>query len=171
MARYQARVLNLIRRIVADAEASLDLAQETFLRVFQRAGSFRPDGSATAWILAVAVNTARDHLRAHKTRIVHLGRYRNEGHSREPWSPEAVGDSMERAEVRSTVEGVLMQLGEQPRTMLLLRDFEGLSYEEIGAILKCEVGTVKSRLHRARKQFEELYHREVRGGSERKEEA
>ncbi|MGE3164166.1 MAG: RNA polymerase sigma factor [Planctomycetota bacterium] len=171
VARYQHRVVNLILRIVRDGEAALDLAQDTFLRVLQRATSFRPDGSATAWILAVAVNAARDHLRAHKSRIVHLDRYRQDPSGPASWTPEAPAESIEREEVRALVEAVLAQLGDQPRTLMLLRDYEGLSYEEMAEVLSCEVGTVKSRLHRARKQFEELYHRALRGGNERREEA
>ncbi len=160
--RYQDRVVNLVHRIVFDWDAALDLGQEVFLRIHRRASTFRPEGNACSWILAVAVNVARDHLRSRKNRILYLDRLENagpggNGHGRS--GPETPPEILERKEQRQLVRRVLDELPEFPRTVLVLRDFEGLSYMEMGEILACEVGTVKSRIHRARKQFEELFNR------------
>lgn len=154
LTRYQSRVVNLIYRLVRDWDAALDLGQDAFLRIFQRASTFRPDGNATSWILAVAVNLARDHLRTRKRRILSFDRVETE---RPPRASATPPELLEREETRHRVREVLDELPEFPRLILLLRDFEGLSYDALAEFFDCEVGTVKSRLHRARRQFEEVY--------------
>ena len=161
--RFQDRVVNLVYRMVGNWDTALDLAQDAFLRIHRRAETFRPDGNAGSWILAVAVNLTRDYLRSGRNRILFLDRMEiasNDGSDgRGRSGPETPSEQLEREERRQLVHKVLAELPEFPRTMLLLRDFEGLSYQDISEILECEVGTVKSRIHRARKQFEELFER------------
>ncbi len=159
--RFQDRVVNLVYRMVGNWDTALDLGQDAFLKIHRRAETFRPEGNAPSWILAVAVNVARDYLRGGK-RILYLDRMDiagdgNDGRGRS--APETPSEQLEREERRELVHRVLAELPEFPRTMLLLRDFENMSYQDISEILGCEVGTVKSRIHRARKQFEELFER------------
>ena len=154
--RYQDRVVNLVYRLVGDWDMALDLGQEVFLRIYRRASTFRPEGNAASWILAVAVNLARDHLRNRRQRILYLDRL-EVGSTPGRSAPASPSERLEREETRQQVRRVLEQLPEVARTILVLRDFEGLSYQEMGEILNCEVGTVKSRIHRARKQFEQLF--------------
>lgn len=166
LSRYQDRVVNLINRLVGDWNMALDLGQEVFLRIHRRASTFRPEGNARSWILAVAVNVGRDYLRSRRQRILYLDRVEgmptlDTGRAGPATPPEI----LEREELRQRVHEVLQDLPEFHRTMLVLRDFEGLSYLEMGEIFSCEVGTVKSRLHRARKQFEELFNRKRMGGT------
>ncbi|MEM7163987.1 MAG: sigma-70 family RNA polymerase sigma factor [Planctomycetota bacterium] len=169
VARYQDRVVNLIYRFVRDWDLALDVAQEAFLRILQRATTFRPEGNARSWILAVAVNLARDHLRTRKHRILSIHRPEgglmgglDDARSRSPLPTPA--DALQREELRAQVWEVLGELPDDPRTLLLLRDFEGLSYDELADVLNCELGTVKSRLHRARRQFAELFARHEADG-------
>lgn len=159
LSRFQSRVVNLIYRMVRDWDVALDLGQDTFLRIYQRAASFRPDGNASAWILTVAANAARDHLRSPKNKILHLDRPDTTEESLGASRTTAPGEVLEREETRRIVQDVLSELPEAPRMIILLRDFDSRSYEEIAEIVGCEVGTVKSRLHRARRQFEVLYNR------------
>ena len=150
------RLRSYFRRRAPDDATADDLLQETFLRIYRRAVTFRPEGNASSWIFTVAVNLARDHLRNRKQKILYLDQVDggpDDGRRSQPTPPEV----LEREEKRRQVRKVLAELPELARTMLVLRDFEGLSYQELGEILRCEVGTVKSRIHRARKQFEELF--------------
>ncbi|MEE8142172.1 MAG: sigma-70 family RNA polymerase sigma factor [Planctomycetota bacterium] len=166
--RYQDRVVNLVYRLVGDWDAALDLGQEAFLRIYRRASSYRPEGNAKSWILAVAMNVARDYLRSRR-RILYLDRidvgdgFMSPGLNRGPATPPEI---LEREESRRRVRQVLQALPSSARTILLLRDFEGLSYEEMAEVLGCEMGTVKSRLHRGRRQFEELFRRWELGETE-----
>ncbi len=157
--RYQDRVVNLTYRVVGDWDAALDLGQEAFLRIYRKASSYRPDGNAKAWILAVAMNVARDYLRSRK-RILYLDRIEMGGDPVAPGlrrSSTTPSELLEREEARLRVRRVLKAMPASARTVLILRDFEDLSYEEMAEVLGCEMGTVKSRLHRGRRQFEELY--------------
>lgn len=157
----QARIVNVLHRMVGDFDHALDLAQETFLRIHARVATFRPDGNAPGWVLAVAVNLARDHLRRRRG-VRHRPAVSLEGLA-EPAGRASWDDSpherIERAELGRRVWEVLDSLPELPRTIILLRDHEGLDYETLAEVLGCEIGTVKSRLHRARRLFQERFER------------
>ncbi|MFN0059834.1 MAG: RNA polymerase sigma factor [Planctomycetota bacterium] len=155
LARYQDRLVNLIYRLVRDWDTALDLGQEVFVRIHERAATFRPDGRAEAWIFTVAVNLARDHLRRQQ-RIVALGR-RGAVAAEARRAPRSPSDALEQEELRAQVWRVLGEIPEGPRTLLLLRDFEEFAYEDLAVVLDCDLGTVKSRLHRARRVFEEHF--------------
>ena len=158
--RYQDRVVNLVYRMLGDWDTALDVAQDAFLRIHQRATTFRPEGNAKSWILTVAVNVARDHLRR-KPRIVFLEHFEatagEGGRGRGTPASHTPPELLEQEELRARVREAVARMAEFPRTVLLLRDFEGLAYDEIAEVLECEIGTVKSRIHRARKQFQEIF--------------
>ncbi len=167
--RYQERILNLLYRMIHDWDTALDLAQEVFIKVHNRATTFDPRGNARAWLITIAVNAARDHLRK-KPRIVYLENFEacaavshrfESAHG--PLTPPEI---LAREETRKQVHVAVGRMQEFQRIVLLLRDFEGLSYEEIAEVLGCEIGTVKSRIHRARKQFEEIFQGLASGAGE-----
>ncbi len=161
--RYQGRIVNLIYRMVGNWDTALDLGQDTFLRIHKHARSFRLEGNAPAWITSIAMNLARDHLRGRKKRILYLESMDVADGSSQTTLPSS-GSPHERLEVaerHDVVHEVLQELPDSPRAMLLLRDFEGMSYQQMAKLFDCEVGTIKSRLHRARKSFEELYSRKM----------
>lgn len=161
--RYETRIANAVYQIVGDWDAALDVTQEAFLRILRRAQTFRPDGNARAWIFAIALNLAKDHLRRRR-RIVFLDRITDESGLR-PGGSDDHRDRLERQETQRRVQEVLASLPDSVRTLIVLRDFEELSYEDLCALYECELGTIKSRLHRARRQFEERFRREARAES------
>jgi RNA polymerase sigma-70 factor, ECF subfamily len=149
--RHRPVVVRVAARIVGTDEAE-DVSQDAFLRAFHRLPNFRGDAPFRSWLLRITHNAALDHL----------GRRRPE-----PVDPETldttetspVREPAERLETRERIERLerkLHGLSPQHRTVLVLRDAEGLSYEEIAAITDAPVGSVKGRLHRARSEFIEM---------------
>lgn len=136
-----------------DKQLAEDLSQETFLKMFLHMGKFRQESSAKTWALTIARNVFLTYAKKKRPILIeeeNLERsfdyYQND--------PE---ESMLYAEKRKSIEECLMALKEQERTLILLRDYEEMSYEEIGQVLGIEIGQVKSKLHRARKKFRQSY--------------
>jgi RNA polymerase sigma-70 factor, ECF subfamily len=152
--RYQDRLFQMIRRLGSPAEDAKDILQDTFLRAFQKLDQFHGESSFYTWVYRIAVNQALSGYRKRRTRSM-LG-----WKSEQPLPPreEPVDDSVdadptfsiERAERERMVQAALGQLGPEHRAVIVLKDFDGRRYEEISAILDVPVGTVRSRLHRAR---------------------
>ncbi len=152
--RYQDRLYQTIRRLNGSSEDSKDILQDAFLRAFQKLDQFQGDSSFYTWVYRIAINLALSGYRRQKTRAW-LGRKsgRTAPHNQEPADPSADADptlSIERAERDRSVQAALSQLGQEHRAVIVLKDFDGRHYEEISAILQVPVGTVRSRLHRAR---------------------
>lgn len=143
-------VLNVVYRMCGDRQLAEDAAQETFIRAWQRLPSFRPGGSLRSWLYRIGVNTAVDMLRK-DVRI--LPQAVEDLHLRDSHpGPEALFDSAERAKL---VQGAVVSLPDASRAVLVLREFEGLAYQEIAEVLDIPVGTVMSRLNYARKLLKE----------------
>lgn len=146
--RYQERIRNLLFSIFHETETIDDLAQEVFIKAYEGLGRFRFESSFYTWLYRIAVNRARDELRKRKVRRF--------------FSFHGLDDSTEKEVTeRTTVQPVsvdeqelvakgLEALPEKYRMPVILKDLDGLSYEEISEVLECEVGTVKSRLSRGR---------------------
>ncbi len=156
--RYERSIYNLLLRLSGDSATAFDLTQETFLRIHSKSQHFRPEGNAKGWVFAIAINLARDEMRR-KGRVVYLEpdsvHFSRSESQREPGPV----DTAIAAETRHSVRKILGLLAPAQRELIVLRDFEGLTYEEISGLLGCEVGTVKSRLHRARRHFYNLFQR------------
>jgi len=156
--RYQHRVYNIAFRMTGDREDSLDLAQESFIRVFRALHGFKGDSSLSTWIYRIANNVVVDELRKRQRRpkVVQstdaVLSHEDGEHTFELSSP--LEDTPEqvvlRKEKRQEIQLALLQLSAEHRAVLVMRDVEGLSYEEIAEIFMLNVGTVKSRLNRAR---------------------
>jgi len=154
--RHQDRVFGTVLRIVGNREDALDLSQEIFLTVFQRLDRFLGKAKFSTWLYRIAVNRCRDELRRRgfvkHTRPASLDATRPDGDPlREPASAAPAPE--ERAEAKETsavVHAALAELPEEAREIVVLRDLEGLSYEETADVLEVPVGTVRSRLSRAR---------------------
>ncbi|MHC4931285.1 MAG: sigma-70 family RNA polymerase sigma factor [Planctomycetota bacterium] len=159
--RHQDRVYNMAYRMLGNREDALDLSQEVFITVFRGLGRFEAKARFSTWLYRVTVNRCRDALRRRgsvkHTRPQSLDAARDGESPREiastgrPPPEEAMG-----REVRERVEGAIGELPEDTREVLILRDREDLSYEEIAEILAIPVGTVRSRLNRARTLLREL---------------
>jgi RNA polymerase sigma-70 factor (ECF subfamily) len=156
--KYQHRILKLIMRYVKDPSEALDVAQEAFLKAYRAATSFRGDSAFYTWLYRIAINTAKNHLVSASRRAAQFDfdtqdadQYEVMSKLQELDTPEALAMS---EQLRATVVQTINQLPEDLRTAILLREVEGMSYEEIAQTMECPVGTVRSRIFRAREAID-----------------
>jgi RNA polymerase sigma-70 factor, ECF subfamily len=156
--KYQHRIGAVIGRFVHDYAESQDIAQETFIRAYRALNNFRGDAQFYTWLYRIAVNTAKNHLVSMKRRpptsdvdaddAEHFdGAYRMHDSD----TPE---HELLREEIARTVSEVVAELPEELRQAITLREMEGLSYEEISETMDCPIGTVRSRIFRAREAID-----------------
>ena len=145
--RYHKVVIAVAYRICGDGALAEDVAQDTFIRVWDRLSSFRPEGNFRGWICRIAANLTVDVLRRRKP-TAELSEGALEADTE---GPEATALRNERA---AAVQAALMRLPLHSRTALVLREYEGLSYREIADTLDIPLGTVKSRLNDARRRLQ-----------------
>jgi RNA polymerase sigma-70 factor (ECF subfamily) len=156
--KYQHKIVKLIMRYVRDSSEALDVAQEAFLKAYRAAPSFRGESAFYTWLYRIAINTAKNHLVAiaRKPISYNLDTQDPEQSSilnelRELDTPEGLAQT---EEMRNTINRVINGLPEELRTAILLREIEGMSYEEIAETMECPVGTVRSRIFRAREAID-----------------
>ncbi|MEC9192006.1 MAG: RNA polymerase sigma factor RpoE [Pseudomonadota bacterium] len=156
--RYQHRVAALIARFVKDPREVEDVAQEAFLRAYRALPLFRGDSAFYTWLYRIAVNTAKNYLVARSRRppaqdleIDEVEPTETGSVLREIESPEG---SLSTSELNVAVEAALDSLPEELKTAFILREFSGLSYEDIAEVMDCPVGTVRSRIFRAREAID-----------------
>jgi RNA polymerase sigma-70 factor (ECF subfamily) len=156
--KYQHKILKLIMRYVRDPSEALDVAQEAFMKAYRAAPSFRGDSAFYTWLYRIAINTAKNHLVALGRRPTHFNL-----DTQDPEQSEALADLRDldtpdgiaqSDEIRDTVNKAIRDLPEELRTAILLREIEGMSYEEIAQTMECPVGTVRSRIFRAREAID-----------------
>ena len=152
--KYQQRILALVSRMLNDSHEVQDVAQEAFVKAYRALPRFRGDSAFYTWLYRIAINTAKNHLVAKGRRPPESGvevedaEYMEGGNKlRDINSPERF---LLRDELQATVHDALDKLPEDLRSAISLREFEGLSYEEIAEVMDCPVGTVRSRIFRAR---------------------
>ena len=157
--KYQHRIVALIGRYVPDWSECQDVAQEAFLRAYRALGSFRGDAQFYTWLHRIAVNTAKNHLVANGRRpptddidVADAEQYDSGVRLRDNDTPER---ELMRQQMEQTVMRAVEALPEELRTAITLREVEGLSYEEIAARIECPIGTVRSRIFRAREAIEQ----------------
>lgn len=148
--RYQAPLVGYLTGIINDAERARDLAQETFLKIYRHAALYRTTSRFTTWLFHIARNVARDELRSRRRRP-QLCSAEEQVIDATP-AHESMSDTVERREV---VQRALGQLAARDRVLIVLRDLQGCSYEEIAERTGLALGTVKSGLNRARQRFGE----------------
>lgn len=146
--RYQERIRNLLFSIFRDRNFIDDLAQEVFIKAYQALPHFRFEASFYTWLYRIAVNKSRDELRKKKARRFFSFQTLDEGIEKELNVRLSVAP--ENRDTQELVAMGLQTLPEKFRTAVVLKDIEGLSYEEIAEVMQCELGTVKSRISRAR---------------------
>jgi RNA polymerase sigma-70 factor, ECF subfamily len=156
--KYQHRVLKLVGRFVNDAAEAEDVAQEAFLKAYRALASFRGDSAFYTWLYRIAINTAKNALVSQRRRPVDFDldlqdpdQYDRHAKLKEADTPEGV---LLTDEIRTVVEEAMAELPEDLRTAIVLRELEGLSYEEIAEAMDCPVGTVRSRIFRAREAID-----------------
>jgi RNA polymerase sigma-70 factor (ECF subfamily) len=158
VARYAAPAVNFIYRFVHDRALAEDLAQEGFLRVYQRLNTYDPDRKFSSWFFQVLRNVTIDYLRVNRLPTASLDALQEEGHQaaavdRESASPEELAG---RGELASAVGAALSRIRPDYREVVVLRYQEGLTQPEIAEILGVPAGTVKTYLHRARRELAEI---------------
>lgn len=152
--KYQHKIVNLVMRYVRDPELALDITQEAFIKAYRALPRFRGDSAFYTWMYRIAVNTAKNHLAAQRRRPMNVEldlqdpeQYDLHAKLKETDTPEGV---LLSNELKDTVERAIAALPEDLRTAIILRELEGMSYEEIAQTMECPVGTVRSRIFRAR---------------------
>jgi RNA polymerase sigma-70 factor (ECF subfamily) len=156
--RYEERIFRLLGRYCRDPVECQDLAQEVFLKVFRKLHTFQGESQFFTWLYRIAVNAATDHLSRASHRRLRLvdDDAVLEGDPRHDDNPAA---PLMRAELAAVTRAIVESLPEKFRTILVLREFEDLSYTEIAQVLQIQLGTVESRLFRARQRFKEALER------------
>ena len=166
--KYQGRIAALVSRYVSDAGEVEDVTQEAFIKAYRALGKFRGDSAFYTWLYRIAANAAKNHLVAKGRRpgadatIEDAEGYDEGGLLLESASPEALAMGGELAEV---VESALNALPDELKAALMLREFDGLSYDDIADVLGCPVGTVRSRIFRAREAIDQRVKEQISGGS------
>ncbi len=156
--KYQHRVLKLVGRFVSDPSEAQDVAQEACLKAYRALGSFRGESAFYTWLYRIAINTAKNALVAQRRRPVDFDldaqdpeAFERQAKLKESDTPVGV---LLTEEIRQVVEKAMEQLPEDLRTAIVLRELDGLSYEEIAEAMDCPVGTVRSRIFRAREAID-----------------
>ncbi len=152
--KYQHKVIKLISRYVYDQSEVLDIAQETFLKVYRAIPGFRGDSAFYTWLYRIAINAAKNHLISRSRRppafdidAVDAEQYVAEGRLKDFQTPEQLSI---RDEVGRAVIEAVEALGSDLQAAIMLREIDGLSYDEIAVAMDCPIGTVRSRISRAR---------------------
>jgi RNA polymerase sigma-70 factor (ECF subfamily) len=155
--KYQNRVIQLVQRLVGEADAP-DVAQESFIKAYRALNSFRGQSAFYTWLYRIAINTAKNHLVSRSRRpasqdldVSDAEKYGHEEHLSDLGTPEAC---LLADEIQGTLETVMEKLPADLRSAIILREMEGLSYEEISVVMKCPIGTVRSRIFRAREAID-----------------
>jgi len=165
--KYQHKVMSLISRYVSDSAEVQDVAQEAFIKAYRAISRFRGDSAFYTWLYRIAANTAKNYLVARGRRppgsdidaedaeFLEMG-----GALKDVDSPD---EQLAAGELREVVEATIKALPEDLRAALTLREYDGLSYEEIAAVMECPVGTVRSRIFRAREAVDKQVERLMNG--------
>ena len=157
--RYQHKILSLVGRFFSDPEEMEDIAQEAFVKAFRALPNFRGESAFYTWLYRIAINTAKNHLAVRSRRPagvdidVEDAQLLDGAHAlRDGEGPEA---SLARDQLAAEIERGIADLPDDLRSALALREFDCLSYEQIAAIMECPVGTVRSRIFRARETIDQ----------------
>lgn len=156
--KYQHKIVKLVTRYVRDSSEALDVAQEAFIKAYRAIPGFRGDSAFYTWLYRIAINTAKNYLVSENRRPLDHGmdlqdpeQYEMQSRLRDMDTPERL---LLTEEIQKTVERTIEELPEDLRTAIVLRELEGMSYEEIAETMSCPVGTVRSRIFRAREAID-----------------
>lgn len=158
--KYQHKVVNLVLRYVHDHDTALDVTQEAFIKAYRGLKNFRGDSAFYTWLYRIAINTAKNHLVSQNRRLPdkdidaeEAEQFGGESALKEYATPER---EMLTDEIQAAISKAIEELPEDLRTAILLRELEGMSYEEIAEAMDCPIGTVRSRIFRAREAIDKV---------------
>lgn len=156
--KYQHKIISLISRYVSDHSEAMDVAQEAFIKAYRALERFRGDSAFYTWLYRIAINTAKNHLVAQGRRpplsdvdAQDAEQYQVDSRLKEQGTPE---NELLRQEIETTIHDAIAELPEDLRVAITLREMEGMSYEEIATTMECPIGTVRSRIFRAREAID-----------------
>ena len=156
--KYQRRIFNLIFRLTNEPDIVEDIAQEVFIKAYKALKDFKGKSSFSTWIYRITVNTCLNHIKSNKRNL-----YKSleddsyeEGYDTASHNLMNTEHVIERHELSKKIEEAINSLNQEQKAIIVLRDIEGFSYEDIGRILDCPTGTVRSRLFRARKELKSI---------------
>lgn len=158
--KYQHKIISVVHRYVRDSADVHDVVQEAFIKAYRALENFRGDSAFYTWMYRIAINTAKNHLISRGRRppatdvdIEDAEYFAGNDNLQDFNTPESI---LFCDQLQAAVENAISQLPEDLRTAVTLREMEGLSYEEIAEIMKCPVGTVRSRIFRAREAIDKV---------------
>lgn len=156
--KYQQRIINLVSRFVRNHSDALDVTQEAFIKAYRALPNFRGDSAFYTWLYRIAVNTAKNYLAVQSRRpsvsdydVSEIEQIEGNTALKEQATPENL---LLKDELQATVLKAIENLPEDLRSAIMLREIEGLSYEEIATVMECPIGTVRSRIFRAREAID-----------------
>jgi len=156
--KYQHKIIKLVMRYVHDPSEAQDVAQEAFVKAYRALPNFRGDSAFYTWLYRISINTAKNYIVAMNRRPLDYNldlqdpeQYEVHAKLKDEDSPEGL---LLRDELKQTIENALASLPDDLRTAILLREVDGMSYEEIAQAMECPVGTVRSRIFRAREAID-----------------
>jgi RNA polymerase sigma-70 factor (ECF subfamily) len=156
--RYQDRLFNTVYRLLDNAEDAQDVVQEAFLNAYQSLNSFKGDSQFYTWLYRIAFNTAISLKRKQRV-VLSLHNPREDGADVEPHDASEFSQpehALQRAEEERRIQQALNRLSPEHRAVLIMKDMEGQKYETMAEVLQVPIGTIRSRLHRARLELREL---------------
>jgi RNA polymerase sigma-70 factor (ECF subfamily) len=156
--KYQQRIINLVSRFVRNPTDALDVTQEAFIKAYRALPNFRGESAFYTWMYRIAVNTAKNHLAVQSRRpfeaeqdISEIEQIEGDNALKEYATPENL---LLRDELQATVINAIDNLPDDLQMAITLREVEGLSYDEIATVMECPIGTVRSRIFRAREAID-----------------
>jgi len=165
--KYQHRIFGLVSRYLRDSDEIQDVAQEAFIKAYRALPGFRGDSAFYTWLYRIAINTAKNHLMSKSRRppgtdidVEDAQYFENDSPLRDVENPENI---LYGEELKKAVALAMENLPEDLCTAVTLREFEGLSYEEIAEVMECPVGTVRSRIFRAREAIDREVKLQIQG--------
>ena len=156
--KYQHKIFGLISRYIHDHHEVMDVAQEAFIKAYRAIGRFRGDSAFYTWLYRIAINTAKNHLVSRGRRppdtdveVADAEYYESASKLKDIASPY---EELHRQELEAAVFKAIELLPEDLKSAVTLREFDGMSYEDIAEVMQCPVGTVRSRIFRARESID-----------------
>ncbi|KAF3981144.1 MAG: RNA polymerase sigma factor RpoE [Methylococcales symbiont of Hymedesmia sp. n. MRB-2018] len=156
--KYQHRIIQLVNRYVKDPSEAQDVAQEAFIKAYRALGNFRGDSAFYTWLYRIAINTAKNYLVSRSRRYsdyqVDIQDAEQVGNAPQLKGMDTPEHLLMNDEIVAVIKSAIEKLPEEMKNAIMLREFEGMSYEEIAQIMECPVGTVRSRIFRAREAID-----------------
>jgi RNA polymerase sigma-70 factor (ECF subfamily) len=157
--KYQHRIIQLVNRYVKDPSEAQDVAQEAFIKAYRALGNFRGDSAFYTWLYRIAINTAKNYLVSRSRRYsdyqIDIQDAEQVGNAPQLKGMETPEYLLMNDEIVNVIKIAIEKLPEEMKIAIMLREFEGMSYEEIAQTMECPVGTVRSRIFRAREAIDE----------------